>query len=341
MTRLFSKRSASTRSRSARPLSLRRRSRLPWQWLILAVVTCLLAVSSALVWNSAASHFGSSAIGTQLLNGEAAAAQQAPPLSLGDALDRSIQNFQKRLTTREQEVAIALGGPPPAFAGKLIRDIYLPSNEKAVALTFDDGPMPVYTEQILDILKRENVKATFFVIGRMFQSNPKIGQRVAQEGHLLANHTWTHPYHRHSPAAAASEIDRTTNIVTQYTGQVPRFYRPPGGVLNNGLDRYAQSKGYTTTLWGADTGDWRRPAPSVIVSRVMNNVHPGSIVLMHDGGGKRDNTVAALPVMIAQLKAQGYRFVTLSELLQLQVRSAQPQQAAANPEPAPPIAPQT
>lgn len=341
MPRLFSKRSAPSRSRSARALSFQRRSRFPWKWLILAVVTGLLAVSSALVWNSAASNLESGTIGANLLNGQAAVAQQAPPLSLGEALDRSIQNFQKQLTTREQDVAIALGGPPPAFAGRVIRDISLPASEKVVALTFDDGPMPVYTEQILDILKQENVKATFFVIGKMFQANPKIGQRVAQEGHLLANHTWSHPYHRHSPAAAASEIDRTANIVTQYTGQVPRFYRPPGGVLNNGMDSYAQSKGYTTTLWGSDTGDWRRPAPATIVSRVMNTVHPGSIVLMHDGGGKRDNTVAALPVMIAQLKAQGYRFVTMSELLQLKVRSTQPQQAAANPQPAPPIAPQT
>lgn len=307
---------------------------------MLAVVTCCLAVSSALVWNGATSH-AEGGINSHLLNSQAAAAQQTPPLSLGQVLDRSIQNFQERLTTREQELAIALGGPPPAFAGKVIRDISLPSSEKVVALTFDDGPMPVYTEQILDILKQENVKATFFVIGRMFQANPKIGQRVAQEGHLLANHTWTHPYHRHSPTAAASEIDRTADIITQYTSQVPRFYRPPGGVLNNGMDSYAQSKGYTTTLWGSDTGDWRRPAPATIVSRVMNTVHPGSIVLMHDGGGKRDNTVAALPVMIAQLKAQGYRFVTLSELLQLQVRSTQPQQAATNPKPAPPIVPQT
>lgn len=313
MTWLFSK-----RSRATRPLSFSRRSRFPLRWLLMALVTCALAIGGGYVWTAV-----SGSIGSNPLDNPAVASQLVPPQSLGEALDRSIKNFQQQVSAREQDIVLALGGPPPSFAGRLVRDQPLASGEKVVALTFDDGPAPTYTEQVLDILKREDVKATFFVIGQMFQAFPAIGQRVANEGHVLANHTWSHRYHRHAPAAAASEIERTAAIIEAKTGQVTRLHRPPGGVLNNGVDTYAQSKGYASIMWGTDTGDWRRPPAATIVSRVMNTIHPGDIVLMHDGGGDRRNTVAALSIMISQLKAKGYRFVTMPELLQLRARETQ------------------
>ncbi|HEY9690098.1 MAG TPA: polysaccharide deacetylase family protein [Coleofasciculaceae cyanobacterium] len=286
--------------------------------MLTALAACALAIGGGYAWTAV-----SGSISLNPLDNPAAASQLAPPQSLGEALDRSIKNFQQQVSAREQDIVLALGGPPQPFVGKLVRDQPLASGEKVVALTFDDGPAPIYTEQVLEILKRENVKATFFMVGKMVQAFPAIGQRVASEGHVLANHSWSHRYHRFAPAAAASEINQTTNIIQAKTGQTVRLYRPPGGVLNNGMDTYAQSQGYASIMWGTDTGDWRRPPAATIVNRVMNTIHPGDIVLMHDGGGDRHNTVAALPIMISQLKAKGYRFVTIPELLQLRARETQ------------------
>ncbi|MBD2636418.1 polysaccharide deacetylase family protein [Limnothrix sp. FACHB-881] len=346
MTRLFSKRSGSSRSQAAHGYrsskvgqNFNQRSRFSWRWWLLALVTCAAVLGGSYAWTT-----NNASLKTALDN-SAVASQSAPPLSLGEALDRSIGNFRQQVTSQEQEILMALGNLPQAFVGKLVRDQRLASGEKVVALTFDDGPAPRYTDQVLDILKQEDVKATFFVIGRMFQAFPTIGQRVAREGHVLANHTWSHGYHRHAPAAAAREIDQTAAIIQAKTGQVARLYRPPGGVLNNGMDTYAQGRGYATILWGTDTGDWRRPSAATIVDRVMRTMHPGDIVLMHDGGGDRHNTVAALPIIIRQLKAQGYRFVTMPELLQLRAQAsrsantratAKPQPTAAATQPASP-----
>lgn len=330
MTWPFSKRSRSTHS-----LSFGRRSRFPLRWFLTALAACALAIGGGYAWTAV-----SSSIGLNPLDKPAAASQLAPPQSLGDALDRSIKNFQQQVSAREQDIILALGGPPQPFVGKLVRDQPLASGEKVVALTFDDGPAPIYTEKVLEILKQENVKATFFMVGKMFQAFPAIGQRVASEGHVLANHSWSHGYHRYAPAAAAREINQTTDIIQAKTGQTVRLYRPPGGVLNNGMDTYAQSQGYASILWGTDTGDWRRPPAATIVNRVMNTIHPGDIVLMHDGGGDRHNTVAALPIMISQLKAKGYRFVTVPELLQLRARETQRSTAqATGSQPSPTTAP--
>lgn len=205
--------------------------------------------------------------------------------------------------------------PPDSFRGQTVRDLLLPTQERAIALTFDDGPSE-YTLQILDILKKHQIRATFFVLGQTIPGREAILQRVVNEGHVLGNHSWSHPYNYHDRFAAIQEIDRTDNIIHQHTRVRSRYFRPPGGYLNNGLADYAASREYSVAMWSVDSFDYL-VSTAAIVTNVVNGAHPGAIVLLHDGGGNRSRTVAALPQIISQLQAQGYRFVTLSELMEL------------------------
>ena len=189
---------------------------------------------------------------------------------------------------------------------------------KPIALTFDDGPWPNTTGQILDFLKKNNVKATFFVVGRQVQLYPQLTKRIVAEGHAIANHTWSHQYHRYNPAGAASEIDKTTELVYKLTGVKTTLFRPPGGILNNGLAAYAQQKKYAVVMWSADSLDWRYNSAQVLRDRILREASAGGIVLMHDGGGNRAKTVQALPLMVAELKKRGYKFVTVPELMEMQ-----------------------
>lgn len=188
---------------------------------------------------------------------------------------------------------------------------------KPIALTFDDGPWPNTTNQILNVLKNHNVKATFFVVGRQVQVYPQIMKRIVAEGHTVGNHTWNHQYHQFSPAAAAQEIDKTANLIYKLTGVKTNIFRPPGGYLNNGLVAYAQQKKYAVIMWSADSRDWRNQPPATLTARIVKEASAGGIVLLHDGGGNRSHTVQALPGLITQLKKHGYQLVTVPELLEM------------------------
>lgn len=205
---------------------------------------------------------------------------------------------------------------PERFRGKTIKQVSLPPGRKVIALTFDDGPWPKTTEQILDILKENNIKATFFWVGAALTNHRDIAKRVADEGHALANHTWNHRYHRVSQAEAAREIDRTADLMEELTGTQTFYFRPPGGVMNNGLVDYVYSQNYANIMWSVDSQDWRSSADA-IAKNVIGDAKSGGIVLMHDGGGNRTPTVKALPGIIKELKQQGYEFVTLPELLEM------------------------
>jgi peptidoglycan/xylan/chitin deacetylase (PgdA/CDA1 family) len=209
---------------------------------------------------------------------------------------------------------------PKLFQGTTIYQAKLKPTDKVVALTFDDGPGPKNTVQVLEILKKNNVKATFFMVGSMVQAFPKIAKQVAQDGHVIGNHTWHHWYRRMDTATAAKEIDRTADIIYKTTGEKTSLFRPPGGYLNNGLVAYAKNHHYAVMMWSGESGDAERRSPQVpgMVTNVIKSAKPGGIILMHDGGGNRAKTVKALPQMIADLKAEGYRFVTIPELLQIQ-----------------------
>ena len=230
-----------------------------------------------------------------------------------------IKDFKVAMLATWQQEAISKGvfhTVPKSFQGKTIKQANLAANDKLIALTFDDGPWPGYTAQILDILKKNDIKATFFVVGQVLKNYPDLGKRIVTEGHIIGNHTWNHWYHYFNKQAASLEIDRTADLIYKTTGTKTTLFRPPGGILHNGLAAYAKSKDYTVIMWSADSIDYALPAPPVLVNRVLKQASPGGIVLLHDGGGPRKNTVAALPSMISKLRKQGYRFVTIPELLE-------------------------
>lgn len=225
--------------------------------------------------------------------------------------------FTKEIAQLEQQVNTF--SVPKEFQGKTIAETTLPLKEKVIALTFDDGPWPRTTEQVLEILKQNNVTATFFWIGNNLKNYPEIAKHVVEAGHSIGNHTWHHWYRRMDPSTAAREIEDTAALIYNTTGVKTSLFRPPGGILNNGPADYAKKKNYAVMMWSADSRDWfYRHAPAqVLVNIVLREAQPGGIVLMHDGGGDRSKTVKALPYIINGLRQRGYKFVSVTELLDL------------------------
>lgn len=207
---------------------------------------------------------------------------------------------------------------PERFQGVTIAEAKLSQGQKVIALTFDDGPWPTSTANVLDILKKNNIKATFFVVGQMLKNHPDLGVRIVTEGHVIANHTWTHRYHFMNPQVAAYEVESTSDLIFQTTGVKTTLFRPPGGIMNNGVAAYARNQKYTIVMWSADSVDYSNPGLPRLISNVTRASKPGGIVLLHDGGGNRSRTVQALPQIISHFKKQGYSFVTVPELLEMQ-----------------------
>lgn len=185
------------------------------------------------------------------------------------------------------------------------------TQEKVIALTFDDGPDPIDTPDVLDILKEKNVRATFFVLGQAAQANPYLLKRLIIEGHEIGNHSFNHDYQQRR---LIEEIKLTDQAVFVSTGTHTYFYRPPGGLISKNQLETVKKNGHIVALWSVDSKDWRNPGVKPIVDNVMRDVFPGAIILMHDGGYQRSQTVKALGSIIDNLRAQGYRFATLSEL---------------------------
>jgi peptidoglycan-N-acetylglucosamine deacetylase len=185
-----------------------------------------------------------------------------------------------------------------------------------VALTFDDGPSP-YTPQVLAVLKQYNVKATFFLWGEHVQQYPGYAQQELAAGNALGNHTWTHPHLTTlSNSAIMTELTNTQNAIKQATGYTPTLFRPPYGEYHSNVLAVAGQVGLPSTIiWSYAPLDWETPPPDVIASRVLSNTSNGSIILLHDGGGDRSNTVAALPTIIQGLQARGLRLVTVPQIL--------------------------
>jgi peptidoglycan/xylan/chitin deacetylase (PgdA/CDA1 family) len=235
-------------------------------------------------------------------------------------LDRTIE---KLLTVLESKEKLLTFKPPEQFQGKTVFEGKVKDSEKVIALTVDDGPWPKTTEQMLDIFQQNDVKATFFWMGKSLANSPEITRRVVAAGHAIGNHTWHHWYDTMDAATAADEIDRTAKLIYETTGVKTTFFRPPGGFLNNGLAKYAKDQNYSVVMWSVTSADTDPHAqPSAFVNNVLKGAKPGAIVLMHDGGGDRYRTVKALPEIIAGLKKQGYRFVTVPELLEMQEQAA-------------------
>lgn len=190
------------------------------------------------------------------------------------------------------------------------------TSEKVIALTFDDGPHSTYTTQILDLLAQYDAKATFFVIGERAEKHPDIILKIDNEGHEIANHTYTHPLYV-TPEKLERELKKTNEIIQDITGTYPTFYRPVAGTYNDRIIDTAVRNGYKVIMWSwhQDTEDWKTPGVKKIISKVLTGVQPGNIVLFHDAGGDRSQTVKALEEILPELKRQGYQFLTISELL--------------------------
>jgi len=188
------------------------------------------------------------------------------------------------------------------------------TQEKIIALTFDDGPDPIDTPAVLDILKEKNVRATFFILGQAAQANPYMLKRLVSEGHEIGNHSFNHDYQQRR---LVEEIRQTDQLVFESTGIHTYFYRPPGGFLSNSQLEAVKKNGHIVALWSVDSKDWRNPGVKQIVDNVMKNVFPGAIILLHDGGYQRSQTVKALGPIIDALRDRGYRIVTLSALKML------------------------
>ena len=186
-----------------------------------------------------------------------------------------------------------------------------------IALTFDDGPSSRATPKILDILKENDVKATFFVCGKFIEENKDILKREADEGHLIGNHTYTHAKGTITDIEKINtELVRTDNLISEYTGKSVDYFRPPFGFENWRFLTEAELLDYTIVLWTLDVGDWdRKKIEKDITSKILKLTRNGTIILLHDGGVSREALIDALPVIIKGLKKKGYKFVTVDEMI--------------------------
>ena len=192
-----------------------------------------------------------------------------------------------------------------------------PRTPRRVALTFDDGPGP-QTPAVLRILRNAHIRATFFELGVQVRQYPALVRRTIAEGHVIGNHTWDHkPMTSLSNADADSELARTSAAIEQASRSTPCLFRPPGGAINAAVASIARQRHMLSIVWDVDPRDWALPGTGAIVATVLGHAHAGSIVLLHDAGGPRSETIAALPQIIAGLRARHLTFVTVPELLGL------------------------
>jgi len=198
---------------------------------------------------------------------------------------------------------------------------YAMTKEKVVTLTFDDGPSTKYRPLILKILKKEKIKATFFDLGWKLEENPVLAQRTIKEGHEIANHTYSHrTLTKLSFIKKKLELRMTQKAIFNVTGEQNHLFRPPGGIYDAETTTVAKNLGLITVLWTTDPGDYHSdnpvlsPSPEFIKLKVNYTIFPGGIILLHDG---TDKTIEVLPGIIQNLKKLGYKFVKVSELIEL------------------------
>ncbi len=215
-----------------------------------------------------------------------------------------VGNYQARVWD------VAVTGCRRSGAGQVSRG---PSG-KRVALTYDDGPS-TYTPAFLRELRRLGVPATFFVIGQQVSANAALVRSILRSGSMVANHSWSHPDMGAGGAAASTQLREANAAVRRATGFTPCLFRPPYGSTGADLVSRANAQGMTSVLWSVDPLDWRTPGTGSIVSTVLRQASGGAIILSHDGGGPRSQTLAAMPQIVRTLKGRGYKFVTRTDLL--------------------------
>jgi len=203
----------------------------------------------------------------------------------------------------------------PTFVG-------LPRSSRKLALTFDDGPNDPYTPQLLEVLARHKVKATFFMVGRYVESRPDLVRSVAQAGHAIGNHTWGHPNLIFlSQSRVQAEIESCTRALSDAVGQHSPLFRPPFGGRRPASLGVARSLGLKPVMWNVTGGDWKASSAEYIERKITSRVGGGDVILLHDGGHERmgvdrSPTVAATERVIARYKAEGFEFVTVPEMIE-------------------------
>ncbi|MCP3775510.1 polysaccharide deacetylase family protein [Paenibacillus sp. MZ04-78.2] len=196
-----------------------------------------------------------------------------------------------------------------------------PSSKREVALTFDDVPDDKFTPRVLDILKSEGVKATFFLIGNRVEAHPEIVQRMINEGHVVGNHSYNHAnLPKLSDVDFRNQVVKTDNIIRSISGYTPKFIRPPYGNISETQIQWLASQHKTIVNWNVDSLDWKGLNAEQVKTNVLAHVHPGSIILQHAAGGAGEDltgSVQALPEIIKKLRHDGVKLVTIPELLNL------------------------
>ncbi|MFL3654875.1 MAG: polysaccharide deacetylase family protein [Halioglobus sp.] len=205
--------------------------------------------------------------------------------------------------------------------------VTVPVTEKVVALTYDDGPNPPHTQALLATLERHSVKATFFLKGQNVEAFPEAVRVIAQSGHEIGNHSYSHrPMFSLSKTAMLEELVRTNRLIENLVDYKPALFRPPYGIQGPGLKMALDELDMTSILMSTSGLDWEVTEPKLIASAVVESIEPGSIILLHDGHGdvsdpnaqdSRAASVEATGIIIETLRAQGYRFATVGELIAL------------------------
>lgn len=181
-----------------------------------------------------------------------------------------------------------------------------------IHLTFDDGPSLDATPQVLDLLDKYDATVVFFPIGNQVDNGAALLRRAVEEGHRIGNHTWNHDSLLGISAPDFdSTVGRTQDVIERATGVAPTCLRPPGGKVDDNARALASAAGLSVELWTVDPQDWRREGPSTIEAGVVDLAEPGDVVLLHDGGGDREQTIAALDGILDRLSDAGYRFTAM------------------------------
>lgn len=238
------------------------------------------------------------------------------PIRAARPIGRTV--FAVRPATAHAQEAAPVSHPsdwsiPERYRGKLVsrRVRYFP--EKILALTFDDGPDSEVTPTILKTLAEHGAHATFFVLGQHARRHPELLTQMLEAGHAIGNHTYSHPA-RPPASRAADELDRTQRIIREITDRDTALFRPPYGITTSSTARLALRRDRTVILWTVSSADTTRIGPEAIAKNVIHTPDPGDIILMHDGPGHK-KTAQALPQILRELGAAGFKFVTVPELL--------------------------
>ncbi|GIO40007.1 hypothetical protein J41TS12_48680 [Paenibacillus antibioticophila] len=193
----------------------------------------------------------------------------------------------------------------------------VPTRRRAVAVTFDDGPNPVYTPEVMEIFRKAQAKATFFMIGSQMEQHPEVVRAVHAEGHEIGNHSFTHPSLAGlQKLEAKDELVRTEVLIEQLTGVKPKVFRPPYFAQNEMVGSVSEDmKYYMIGALNLEANDWEMPGVEHILEKTRSAVKPGGILIFHDGFDDRSQTIKAVSILVSELIADGYELITVSELI--------------------------